>query len=218
LTGEDALFGLLLLPFILVATWPLWFIAHWLGVRWVIVIERDDEEVGKEKVRGWGRAGRRVEEITESAAVGTLAQSLGLPPVSGREQTTHQADESATPRGVIRCVVRSTVRGYTDKGIAIDVGKDSLWVIALDNNALVASASLAEVTTTPAKHVSGTTVLVVGVPGLQLPMIIRPRHTQRFHWHGKVAKEKGFIAYLATDEEWLSLVERFGLAPYISTS
>src|SRR5262249_49372955 len=48
--GDNPLLGLLLLPFFLVAIWPVWFIAHWLGVRWVIVIERDGKAVGKEEV------------------------------------------------------------------------------------------------------------------------------------------------------------------------
>jgi hypothetical protein len=210
--GEDLVLVILVVVFL----FPLCFIAHGLGLPWTILIYRDQEVVGKEKVRGWGTSGRRIQEIADSAAAGTLRQSLGLPPGTGRDQPKHQADDSAAPRDVIRCLVRSTVTDTT-KGIAIDVGKDALSVIALDNNALVASASLAQVTATPAKHVSGTPVLVVGVPGLR-PMTIRPHHTQRFHWHGEVAKAKGFLPYLAADEEWLMLVDRFGLAPYISTS
>ena len=75
LTGEDALFGLLLLPFILVATWPLWFIAHWLGVRWVIVIERDGIQVGEERVSGLDKSQRRIQEIVESVGAGTWRAS-----------------------------------------------------------------------------------------------------------------------------------------------
>jgi hypothetical protein len=72
-----------------VATWPFWFMAHWLGLAWVVVIERDNTDdpervvfytVGEEKVRGWAKSGWRIQEIAESAAAGTLEQSLGLPP------------------------------------------------------------------------------------------------------------------------------------------
>jgi hypothetical protein len=63
--------------------WPFWFIAHWLGLRWVIVIERDGKEVAEEKVRGRNKSGRRIQEIAESAAAGTLQQSLGSPPATG---------------------------------------------------------------------------------------------------------------------------------------
>jgi hypothetical protein len=60
--------------------WPFWFIAHWLGLRWRIVIERDHEEVDEEWVRGWRNSRRRIQEITESATAGTLQQSLTVPP------------------------------------------------------------------------------------------------------------------------------------------
>jgi hypothetical protein len=77
--GNDSLEGLLLflllLPFLLAAIWPFWFIAHGLGLKWVIVIERDGKEVGEEKVRGWRRSGRRVQEIAQSAAAGTWSPS-----------------------------------------------------------------------------------------------------------------------------------------------
>jgi hypothetical protein len=58
--------------------WPFWFIAHWLGLRWVIVIERDGTQVGEERVRGWDKSKRRIQEIAESVAAGTLEH--GHPP------------------------------------------------------------------------------------------------------------------------------------------
>jgi hypothetical protein len=64
--------------------WPFWFIAHWLGLRWRIVIKRDGEEVHEEWLRGWRKSRRRIQEITESATVGTLQQSLTVPPATDR--------------------------------------------------------------------------------------------------------------------------------------
>jgi hypothetical protein len=64
--------------------WPFWFIAHWVGLRWRIVIKRDDEEVGEERVRGWRKSRQRIQEITESATTGTLEQSLTVPPATDR--------------------------------------------------------------------------------------------------------------------------------------
>jgi hypothetical protein len=83
-TGEDAeervpvariaLIGMLL---------PWAYIAHLLGLPWTIVIHRDGMQVGREKVRGWNKSKRRIQEIADSAAAGTLEQSLGLPPATG---------------------------------------------------------------------------------------------------------------------------------------
>ena len=56
--------------------WPFWLLAKLLGVRWVVVIERDGHEVGRELVRGWNRSKRRVNEIlhevTKRAAVADM--------------------------------------------------------------------------------------------------------------------------------------------------
>ena len=65
--------------------------------------------------------------------------------------------------------------------LAIDVGKDAVWVIDLNTNALIASALLTQVTATPAAHIGSSSeftawtmpVLIVGVPGLQ-PLTIGP--------------------------------------------
>jgi hypothetical protein len=62
--------------------WPFWFIAHWLGLRWRILIERDDEEVHEEWVRGWRKSRRRIQELTESATAGTLQQFVSVPPAT----------------------------------------------------------------------------------------------------------------------------------------
>jgi hypothetical protein len=60
-----------LLPLLLVTFWPFWFFAHWLGLARVTEIERDGKKVGQEKVRGWGKSQRRIEEIARSVADGT---------------------------------------------------------------------------------------------------------------------------------------------------
>jgi hypothetical protein len=85
-TGSSAEgLGLLVILILLVGGWwPFWFIAHWLGLRWRIVIKRDGEEVDEEWVRGWRKSRRRILEITESATAGTLRQSLTVPPATDR--------------------------------------------------------------------------------------------------------------------------------------
>jgi hypothetical protein len=60
----DVVLFVLLAPFWL--GWPLWFLAKLLGVPWVIVVQRGDERVGTERVRGWRAAERRVKEIKKS--------------------------------------------------------------------------------------------------------------------------------------------------------
>jgi hypothetical protein len=62
--------------FIVPAVWLPWFIAKWLGVRWLIEIERNGCHVGDEQARGWRASRRRIHEIAESAATGALQQEL----------------------------------------------------------------------------------------------------------------------------------------------
>jgi hypothetical protein len=78
-----------------------------------------------------------------------------------------------------------------------------------------------------------TPILVVHIPGLQ-PLSIRVplvggssfwnwRPRPRFTWRGKLPPAKhpsavpmgGQPAYSVTDAEWLTLVEKFGLTPYL---
>jgi hypothetical protein len=56
--------------------WPFWFLAHWLGMRWRIVITRDGEQMDDEWVRGWRRSRRRIQEIIDAATAGAV-QSNG---------------------------------------------------------------------------------------------------------------------------------------------
>ena len=53
-----------------VALWPFWLLGKFLGVRWAVVVEREGHEVGRELVRGSGRAKRRVNEIVNDIASG----------------------------------------------------------------------------------------------------------------------------------------------------
>jgi hypothetical protein len=53
-----------------VVLWPFWLLAKLLGVRWVIVIERDGNEVERELVRGWRKAKARVNEVALQIASG----------------------------------------------------------------------------------------------------------------------------------------------------
>ena len=70
-TGATDLWGIVLAILLMVLLWPVSFIAHGLGLPWTIVIERDGQRVGKEKVRGWNESGHRIQEIAQSAAAGT---------------------------------------------------------------------------------------------------------------------------------------------------
>jgi hypothetical protein len=53
-----------------VVLWPFWLLTKFFGARWVIRIERDGREVGRELVRGGGRAKRRINEIAHEIANG----------------------------------------------------------------------------------------------------------------------------------------------------
>jgi sugar lactone lactonase YvrE len=120
-------------------------------------------------------------------------------------------------------------------GVAIDVGDDAISVIDLTSNARLASASLAQVTATPAAStrsvprmgVLTTAVLVVRVANSQ-PLTLgcpdwagppqaswsgtRTKLTYRFAWRGEVPAEEE-PAFVVSDADWLTLVEKFGLAP-----
>lgn len=81
LADLDSGIGMLLTIAVLAGGWwPFWFVAHWCGLRWRIVITRDGEEMDEEYVRGWRQSQRRIREIAELATAGTLRQSITLPP------------------------------------------------------------------------------------------------------------------------------------------
>jgi hypothetical protein len=130
-------------------------------------------------------------------------------------------------------------------GLAIDVGKDEIRVTDLNTNALIASARLAQVTVTPKVFVQTgrgefkTPLMVVHVPGLQaLTLSVPPfapgagfykwygKYMFRFSWNRSMPEERHgpFAAYSYTPPafsysvsvpDWLTLVEKFGLASYL---
>jgi hypothetical protein len=76
-TGGDDGFGIVVILILFVGVWwPFWFLAHWLGMRWRIVITRDGEQMDDEWVRGWRRSRRRIQEIIDAATAGAV-QSNG---------------------------------------------------------------------------------------------------------------------------------------------
>ena len=113
---------------------------------------------------------------------------------------------------------------------AIDVGAEKISVFNCDTNARIASASLAQVTATPAEwtfsgRISSTLpVLVVRGPGVKKLSIgclagigvqgprfsLNPRGQYRFLWRGEVPKEAE-PAYWVSGADWLTLVEKLGL-------
>lgn len=127
-------------------------------------------------------------------------------------------EESAASAEPIRCQLFKTfgkpwgAPSLPTPSLAIDVGKDAIRVIDPNTNALIASASLAQVTATAENYtyversVGGgdgggyggdscmMPVLVVTIPGVQ-PLTIQPRelidsfftsYRSRFSWRGKV--------------------------------
>jgi hypothetical protein len=132
------------------------------------------------------------------------------------------------------------IAGHFKPSLAIDVGKDRISVLDPNTDALVASAPLAEVTATPAnreyKYGSRRTtmpMLVVCVPGSQrltvgclevvqgfvptLRSVSSKNAAYRFSWRGTVPPEKD-PAYFVSGADWLTLVEKFGLAPQLEDS
>jgi hypothetical protein len=122
--------------------------------------------------------------------------------------------------------------------LALDVGSDQIRVIDPNGNAPVASALLAQVTATPADTVvrmSGSwkvsyikPALVVRVPGMA-PLTIgcnddlnpwgtwmwgSRQFAARFSWPGNVPSERE-PDFVVSGADWLTLVEKFGLAQYL---
>jgi hypothetical protein len=102
--------------------------------------------------------------------------------------------------------------------LAIDMGKDAVSVIDPNTNALIASASLAQVTATPAEFKcyaespnegwETRAVLVVRVPGAQplsIGCLSRVIWGSRFSSRGKVPRVK-LPEFLVSAADWRALV------------
>jgi hypothetical protein len=63
---------------VFVVLWPFWLLTKFLGARWVIVIERDGHEVGRELVRGGRKATARVNQIAYEIANGDRSGSYTI--------------------------------------------------------------------------------------------------------------------------------------------
>jgi hypothetical protein len=126
--------------------------------------------------------------------------------------------------------------------LAIDVARDAIHVIDPNNNALVATASAAQVTATPVSHrpshwllLTGNAIaylifrylstapgLVISVPGMQ-PLTIGCRDAggggmeRRFSWPRDVPTTRERADYEVSGADWQTLVARFGLASLLET-
>ena len=125
--------------------------------------------------------------------------------------------------------------------LAIDVGPDSIRVIDPNTNALIASVSPAQVTATPvvfrpvrwhlflsAGHIlsdlmfnywSTALGMHVSIPGMP-PLTISCRDSasglnKRFSWRDNVPTEHTRADYEVSGTDWLTLVEKVGLASYL---
>jgi hypothetical protein len=125
--------------------------------------------------------------------------------------------------------------------LAIDLGADGIRVIDPNSNALIAAVSAAQVTATPvlfkpvqrhwipnlghaisdaATNYWSTAVgMRVSVPGMG-PLTIGCRDTvsgldRRFSWPDNVPTEHARADYEVSGTDWLTLVEKFGLAPHL---
>jgi hypothetical protein len=137
-----------------------------------------------------------------------------------------------TLSGSLASLVRPFKLGFSQRALnpqpsmAIDVDDTGIWVIDPNTNTVIVSARLAQVSATPAKHTyyrkSGLTmpVMVVRVPGLQerlgatRPLTIACRE-RRFSWNTRVPSEPP-PAFVVSGADWCTLVEKFGLAPYLA--
>jgi hypothetical protein len=136
---------------------------------------------------------------------------------------------------------REFLESASQPRLAIEVGADAIRVIDPNTNALIASTSPAHVTATPVTyrptqrhwfpsvgHVisdaatnywSTAPGMRVSIPGMA-PLTIGCRDTvtgldQRFSWPHDVPSEHARADYEVSGTDWLTLVEKFGLAPYL---
>ncbi len=131
------------------------------------------------------------------------------------------------------------LRSLNEPRLFIDVDADAIRVVDPNSNALVTSVPPAQVTATPetyqyrygwgsnlsfeqimARSLSKTPVMVLCIPGVQ-PLSIGCRDTvggldKRFSWPGNVRQRINEPPdFSVSGADWLTLVEKFGLAPYL---
>jgi hypothetical protein len=133
------------------------------------------------------------------------------------------------------------MRSLSQPRLAIDVDADAIRVIDPNTNALIASTSPAHVTPTPVTYrptqrhwipnlghaISDAATnswskapgMRVSIPGMA-PLTIGCRDTvsgldQRFSWPDDVPTEAARAEYEVSGTDWLTLVEKLGLAPYL---
>ena len=137
---------------------------------------------------------------------------------------------------------RRLMRSLSHPQLFVDVDNGAIRVIDPSSNTLNGSASLSQVTATPAtyrprymygnlsspgsniasnvmnQYWSTTPQMVVCVPGLQ-PLTIGCRDfsgpKRRFSWRGNVPVHNDPPAYTVSAADWLTLTEKCGLAPYL---
>lgn len=135
---------------------------------------------------------------------------------------------------------RRVAQSQNQPRLAIDLGADTIRVIDPNSNALIASTSPAQVTAAPvtygsthrhlipnlghvlsdaaATYWSTTPGLHVSIPGMP-PLTIGCRDSisglrHRFSWPG-LPTQDAHADYVVSGADWLTLVEKFGLAAYL---
>jgi hypothetical protein len=164
------------------------------------------------RVDGWLTAA----EFDEVLAVAARSSGLDVRPPAAGERLRCLLFANQSNAGVMSAARNQ--RRQPQPKFAIDVGTDGVRVLDPSTNALLASASLAQVTVMPAIHKVNTDhgwhiqpVLVVRVPGLQPLTISCPRG-----WRGKVAEEKKEPEFMVSEADWRLLVDRLGLAERVA--
>ncbi|MFI5506897.1 DivIVA domain-containing protein [Mycobacterium sp. NPDC051804] len=112
------------------------------------------------------------------------------------------------PDKPVRCLLYP-YGGWDDPRIpvrAIDLDKNAVRVIDLASNELIASVSLAEVAAKPGQYSGGANLILVG-PGMEA-VAITP-HARVGVWRKRPKSKKP--AYVALEQDWLTLTETFGL-------
>jgi hypothetical protein len=131
-------------------------------------------------------------------------------------------------------------RSLSQPQLFIDVDNDAIRLVDPNSNAVTASASVPRVTATPAtyqpsgghavpsaqnvasdaagQYFSTTPAMGVSVAGMQ-PLTIGCRDFEglkrRFSWSANVPITNDPPVYEVSAADWLTLVEKFGLAPYL---